>query len=430
MPNTLRRKMFKLGGVANTHGVGITSGLKMKKGGKVDPQATFGVGNNALRKIGPDGKEREAHVAFLPYLGAGALALGRAGLSALRSPTVRQGITSAGKSIKDFISGGTKLAGGRPTAAQIARMTPDEQLRVLGKFGFGPGGRGSQILRATDVASTALAPVGITAALLQRAGVVPQEPKSLGGQLLTTVPKTALDITPPGIATALVQSLRSTEDDPKTKSLSDIIAGDIAKKEEKTLPQGDGDPMTTAENIEAEMAALKERALARTELYRDITGRPDNTQAIARALTAFGTQAAQGTGDNKADIAAALAAGSNQLFDEAAKREAFDQKLTGQAITDVLTDEATQKAILADAAKLGPTNLLQTQKVLEGLNAGITEQLQVNAKNEIINARPGVVYIDVTGVTGKKFVAINKSSESETFDNPEKAKEFAQTQSA
>ena len=72
MVNTLRRKMFKLGGSANTHGVGITSGLKMKKGGKVEPQATFGVGNNALRKIGPDGKEREAHVAFLPFLGSAA----------------------------------------------------------------------------------------------------------------------------------------------------------------------------------------------------------------------------------------------------------------------------------------------------------------------------------------------------------------------
>ena len=35
MSNTLRRKMFKLGGSANTHGVGITSGLKMKKGGSV-----------------------------------------------------------------------------------------------------------------------------------------------------------------------------------------------------------------------------------------------------------------------------------------------------------------------------------------------------------------------------------------------------------
>ena len=38
MVNTLRRKMFKLGGSANTHGVGITSGLKMKKGGKVPHQ--------------------------------------------------------------------------------------------------------------------------------------------------------------------------------------------------------------------------------------------------------------------------------------------------------------------------------------------------------------------------------------------------------
>ena len=49
MPNTLRRKMFKLGGVANTHGVGITSGLKMKKGGKVGKKEYFCVGNNALR---------------------------------------------------------------------------------------------------------------------------------------------------------------------------------------------------------------------------------------------------------------------------------------------------------------------------------------------------------------------------------------------
>ena len=35
MSNTLRRKMFKLGGSANTHGVGITSNLKMNKGGRV-----------------------------------------------------------------------------------------------------------------------------------------------------------------------------------------------------------------------------------------------------------------------------------------------------------------------------------------------------------------------------------------------------------
>ncbi len=63
------------GNVPGHHGVGITSGMRYNKGGSV--QATYGVGNNALKKIGPDGKEREAHVAFIPILkGLGNIALG------------------------------------------------------------------------------------------------------------------------------------------------------------------------------------------------------------------------------------------------------------------------------------------------------------------------------------------------------------------
>ena len=49
MSNTLRRKMFKLGGSANTHGVGLTSGLKMNKGGRVG----FQPGGLASRGIQP-----------------------------------------------------------------------------------------------------------------------------------------------------------------------------------------------------------------------------------------------------------------------------------------------------------------------------------------------------------------------------------------
>jgi hypothetical protein len=49
MSNTLRRKMFKLGGSANTHGVGLTSGLKMNKGGRVG----FQPGGLAGRGIQP-----------------------------------------------------------------------------------------------------------------------------------------------------------------------------------------------------------------------------------------------------------------------------------------------------------------------------------------------------------------------------------------
>ena len=48
MSNTLRRKMFKLGGSANTHGIGITSGLKMNKGGRVGFQ-NAGMVNPNLR---------------------------------------------------------------------------------------------------------------------------------------------------------------------------------------------------------------------------------------------------------------------------------------------------------------------------------------------------------------------------------------------
>ena len=83
MANTLRRKMFKLGGRANTHGVGITSGLKMKKGEAVQASIGAGSGNQPM-KMGPDGKMREGHM--LPLLGlggAGGAILGSLGRTAL-----------------------------------------------------------------------------------------------------------------------------------------------------------------------------------------------------------------------------------------------------------------------------------------------------------------------------------------------------------
>ena len=54
MSYTLRRKMFKLGGPVNTHGVGITSNLKMNKGGKVAPIGSYGY----PKVKGPDGQMR------------------------------------------------------------------------------------------------------------------------------------------------------------------------------------------------------------------------------------------------------------------------------------------------------------------------------------------------------------------------------------
>ena len=72
MVNTLRRKMFKMGGnVPKAHGVGITSGLKMKKGGMIPGK----VGEPIFTKQGPDGKEREMQnpLALLGVVGSRAL---------------------------------------------------------------------------------------------------------------------------------------------------------------------------------------------------------------------------------------------------------------------------------------------------------------------------------------------------------------------
>ena len=112
MSTTLRRKMFKLGGSTNTHGVGITSGLEyrtgMKKGGSVqEPQATFGVGNNANKTIGPDGKVREANYAFIP-LGLQALARSLAAQAVKRNvpfSSYLKNFSTRGPGVKEFVRG-------------------------------------------------------------------------------------------------------------------------------------------------------------------------------------------------------------------------------------------------------------------------------------------------------------------------------------
>ena len=86
--------MFKLGGRANTHGVGITSGHKMKKGGMIPGK----VGEPIFTKQGPDGKEREMQnpLALLALLGGRAAPVlftgGRSAVGAARAAGGRKGI--------------------------------------------------------------------------------------------------------------------------------------------------------------------------------------------------------------------------------------------------------------------------------------------------------------------------------------------------
>ena len=221
--------MFKLGGEVNkSHGVGITSNLKMNKhhGGKVAP-----VGSDVYPKVmGPDGKMREGH--FYGMLLAPGAALARSGAGLLSkglgkfSPQFLKNFRSSGSGVKDYITGG------RLTASEIAKRTRGkglnaaEKLRLYGSRGFGPQGRGSQILRGMGVATTAGAGLGTGIAALDRAGLMVEgNDDSNFEKLLRGAGRAGLDYSIPGLATAAIQSLRSSEKDKKQTSLYDLIAG-------------------------------------------------------------------------------------------------------------------------------------------------------------------------------------------------------------
>jgi len=115
MPNTLRRKMFKLGGETNTHGVGLTSGLNYnrpgyKKGGEVTTPIGVGSGKQPMVS-GPDGKMREAHafpMNLLPFIVPGLA-------SGIRSiPALLRG----GRGIKQFISPKRTVIPGSPRVSR------------------------------------------------------------------------------------------------------------------------------------------------------------------------------------------------------------------------------------------------------------------------------------------------------------------------
>ena len=193
MSNTLRRKMFKLGGdVSKSHGVGLTSRLKYNKGGNV--QASYGVGNNANKKVGPDGQVREAHNLFLAA-GKGLYGLGKnlnpfkGGKEGAMGTTYKaaKNLFSGGKGIMGNIKGSGNMFGKyiKGTGSGRAGKTITETgtgaagryvTRRTGERAFTSADRARQALRAAQLGAmptgAGLMGAGMGQAALQRAGLI------------------------------------------------------------------------------------------------------------------------------------------------------------------------------------------------------------------------------------------------------------------
>ena len=435
MPNTLRRKMFKLGGSANTHGVGITSGLKMKKGGSVTTPIGVGSGKQPM-KMGPDGKMREGHVApvaaAVPFLLSG-------GLSALRFARAIPQFIRGGRKVRDFFR--VKPTG--PVIEGTGRTMPfvpgqASTSRALVPF------RGDTVKSATEMARRGITgmdrlrqagviagvPVGLAAGAGGISSLFPrmEDPKTLGGQALEALRGTAeagLNIATFAPSTIAQAPFRAPGDIQGTAGLIRTALYGSEKPDED-----DDKAEETISEQETQMEKLRSDAEEKVAIYQSLMGTPDNTATYAKALLNFGATALAGTGDTKTDLARAVQAGTEPLVAEAEARKATDQSIRSLAIQEVIAKDADDRKLLQTAAASGPRALNRMTRALEARDAGVTVAAEIDAKGNLTNAAPGAVLADLDGAFGSKFVAINEDGEAKPFNNIEEALAFAGTKKA
>ena len=87
--------------------------------------------------------------------------------------------------------------------------------------------------------------------------------------------------------------------------------------------------------------------------------------------------------------------------------------------------------MIAEAAKTGdPAAVNRMQKYFDGYNEGVTNILPIDAKGkpDYASMAPSTVYMDLEGVSGSRYVAVNADgSETKSFDSVEDANAFAQS---
>ncbi|WP_290943534.1 hypothetical protein, partial [Hyphomonas sp.] len=365
MVNTLRRKMFKLGGSANTHGVGITSGLKMKKGGTVH----VGVGSgNQPKKMGPDGQMRDAHAfQILPFLGSAAFMGGRSALG-LGRLLGRRGL----KGLKRFF---TPTRTGRvertvqPSPIQLGRRGSPGN--IGGTMARDPFTRQARTLTGMDRARFAGkiigAPVGALGAVGGISALAPriEDPERIATKALEGargLTEGAFNIAA-GVPGTLLQIGRSPED---LQGAAGLIRSTLYGETKAPVPGSEDESEMTKEikTQASQFEGLSEKAEALAKEIR----RDNNLAVLSKAALDFGAAAQSG-----ADLAESLQAGTVGVFDELGRRRDLTENIAGQLATQIFADEATQSAMIAEAAKTGdPAAVNRMQKYFDAYNEGVT----------------------------------------------------------
>jgi len=430
MPHTLRRKMFKLGGEVNTHGVGITSGLSYnrpgyKKGGEVTTPIGVGSGNQPMVP-GPDGKMREAHQ--LPLVGAAGNALLRSLLGGLGSLTGGYGKRFVPEWLKRYVGGeGIKKYVTRPKTYGISRGGIHSRHAI-------PPSTSKMFRRGAQLAFPLYgsAALGAGMGLSDRFGLTE---KGNNDRLFETLARElgafGLGASPVNLASRAGQALFGDPTVPD-KNLYAMLAGETKPK--VTADDTKGSVAEGIETQEEEFAALREDAEKRAQLYMELMGEePDKIGAISRGLI----QAGQLWDEDKG---AAIGAIGTEAGAETQRVRDLEKGLRGMAVEEVVGGDLAQQQALETAKinlisnpDLSPEMRSQGLKGIEAYENGVKDILPLNANQDAAEGSKlsvGSVYYDPTNVYGGMYVAVSNNKNDpdgqvQGFDDVEEARAHA-----
>jgi len=417
MVNTLRRKMFKMGGVANTHGVGLTSGLSFNQGGRVglveggtplsEIIKKFKLGSKSLKETPIKGK-KSAILKGLGYLG-------------------------------DFLIPGS-VSFGKSVGKRLTNPLAPVNFRKLGTYGAT-----LPVLGGAALGIGSLRPGGLESFVNQDANTTTERLKNLlpkAGQILgeatTEIPARLLDA---------LSSVNVPDDPDGTTALSKAMSGEggFAKgieralygrektPEEKLLSEGSIEPgISIAELSELASKRQREDLEAAMEMYQDLIRGEDNTNKLSTlgdAAIAAGSALMEGEGYGKA------ASAFNQPLAQArATQRELDQTARGAAaqlaIGEDIASRQQDEALFAELAATGQFDTAeQIGQVVLARKFGVTRTVPEDDKGEIdedaLAAAGAGVYVDPKTRFGTVFIAVNSDNKVESTNDPEVAKQHA-----
>ena len=442
----LRRKMFKLGGPVNTHGVGITSGLEYRNNYNAGGAVAVGSGNNP-KVMGPDGQMREGHsvgsfianaaLFGLPKLvkfatkGKGTLRYGEKGfdkiikkrravqkqideLSKMKSSTTKDDL------IKEFYRAG--------------KLSDDAIAKSLGitRAGKGVAGTALKTGRALyPLLGPGVAGAGITSALMN------EEPTTRGGQLAKGLTEGYLDFSGPGAIAAGVDYLNTPLDEEyRLRGLSDMLGGNKAKDKPTNDFKNEnlGAPPTSYGDAvdDLQKKQMEEQIARYVELLQ---GNEDQNKLAMLGDSLIGAGSALMAGEG---YGAAGQAFNDPLSEKLRARDDRKQAVRqgaaelaiGQDISRKTADEAMTRELLA-TGQIGTAEEIKKYNYAMALGADSLvpqnekEELDLEALKE--QGYRSRVLADPRNLVGQDalFLAINKSGVALPFNDIEAARQHA-----